>query len=233
MNHALSTMAASSLQALYINDSRKLYALMKVSGLPWYIYNDHCDGYYRNTESGESILVFDMSLNSSKTALVLGGIEIPSPTDLGGQTSRDQVGNSTSIDITGIRAWHTGADVTVDQIIGYLTSEASLSDVLRTVILDVEYSWANTIHDVSIHEDTPARPLQDVSQEGEVRVNVKSLIGAGNRDGTYGECRDNILNGHGSFKIRFEGRTESWGEDADHNWVAVAVEGLEVFDDTT
>jgi hypothetical protein len=225
-------MAASSSLPLHLNDSRKLHARLEVSGLPWYIYNDHFDGYYRNTDADKSVLVFDVALNSSNSALMLGGVEILLPDDLVWDASQEKAENPIWINVAGIRAWHSSPDSTVAQIVGYLTSETSLSDMLRTVILDAEYCWATTIHNLPGHNDSTTRGLNDVGQECEIRVNVKSLIGADRRDGTYERCRDNILNGQGCFRISLKRNTEDVAE-AKGGWTVATVEGLDLFDHIT
>jgi len=196
-------MAISTPQLIQLSDSQKTFARLQVPGLSWYIYSDHGDFYYRNDNSHESILVLELSINPSSNALVLGGVEISliekNPTD---KKSDFPTWNR----VGAIQAWHASPDMSVDLLVKYLNEGVAFAEVIREVVIDVEFSY----------------------KESEIRINPTRLVGAGRREGKIeGLFGDDVPVGKGGFMVRVS------ADAGESSCAVVAQKGLEFFDHTT
>ncbi|KAK4124382.1 hypothetical protein N657DRAFT_689939 [Parathielavia appendiculata] len=61
-----------------LRGSGPIYIQLTLPGVPWYIYNDHADGYFRDRGTTSSALVLDLAANpKSNDGILLGGTHIP------------------------------------------------------------------------------------------------------------------------------------------------------------
>jgi hypothetical protein len=178
-------------------------------GVPWYIYNDHADGYYRCKDATASTLVLDLAVNQSSGGIFLGGADIPlASTSTPGESATTEK-QPVSLepewkDLNGAKGWHHSPN-NIDYFMGYASRVRDPAEYFRTVKLQAQYAVQGT--------------------EGggyELRVNVKSIIGAGVRDLKTEDGRDQVAEGKGSFGLVLERTDEEKG-----GWVVSAVEGLD------
>ncbi|KAK3346998.1 hypothetical protein B0T25DRAFT_292502 [Lasiosphaeria hispida] len=201
-------MVVSSFQPIPLQASGRVYLQLKMPGVPWYIYNDHFDGYTPNKQSDISALVIDLVANPSNGGILLGSANVflvsPEEGGSGGVPRTEKAAEAAWTRFEGLRGWHRSPGA-IESFIHYAT-QAPPSMYFRTVVLDSEY-------------------LLQVSGTTRYQLSVKinSLIGASVRDTNTEYGRNRVLDGQGVFQLVLAKTEEEPAE-----WSIVGAEGVEV-----
>ena len=177
-------------------------------GVPWYIYNDHFDGYTPNKQSDISALVLDLTANPSNGGILLGSADVllASP-EKGGPAEApwtEKLGEAAWTRFEGLKGWHHSPGA-IETVITYAV-QAPLSMYFRTVVLDAEYLL---------------QALDTTRYELNIRIN--SLIGAGVRDTNTEYGRNSVPDGQGVFQLVL-----AKTEEEPAGWSIVGAEGVEL-----
>jgi hypothetical protein len=191
-------------EALPLDASTRLYLQLTLPGVPWYIYNDHADGYYRCDKADASALAFDLALDQSTGGILLGGADITlTRTTAPGESAPE---NQEWKDLEGARGWHHSLD-DIDSFVAY-ASRVDPAEYFRTVKLQAQYA---------VHE---------TEGDGyELKVKVRSIIGAGTRDLNTEYGRDQVPEDKGLFRLVL-GR-KNGAEEEEEGWMVSAMEGVD------